>query len=72
MHIEQTSTPKETGKYILTFRGAMRIILVRLERKLQKRIIFYNMLANKPNLHYTRDITPKRATSGGAHLRGLA
>ena len=24
------------------------------------------------NLHYTRRITPKRVTSGGAHLRGLA
>ena len=24
------------------------------------------------NLHYTRAITPKRVTSGGAHLRGLA
>ena len=24
------------------------------------------------NLHYTRDITPKRVTSGGVHLRGLA
>ena len=26
----------------------------------------------KSNLHYTRGITPKRVTSGGAHLRGLA
>ena len=26
----------------------------------------------KSNLHYTRRITPKRVTSGGAHLRGLA
>ena len=26
----------------------------------------------KSNLHYTRGITPKRATSGGIHLRGLA
>ena len=25
----------------------------------------------KSNLHYTRDITPKRVTSGGVHLRGL-
>ena len=24
------------------------------------------------NLHYTRGNTPKRVTSGGAHLRGLA
>ena len=24
------------------------------------------------NLHYTRVITPKRVTSGGANLRGLA
>ena len=24
------------------------------------------------NLHYTRGIIPKRVTSGGAHLRGLA
>ena len=28
--------------------------------------------SKKSNLHYTRRITPKRATSGGAHLRGLA
>ena len=26
----------------------------------------------KPDLHHTRGITPKRVTSGGAHLRGLA
>ena len=26
----------------------------------------------KSNLHYTRRITPKRVTSCGAHLRGLA
>ena len=26
----------------------------------------------KSNLHYTRRVTPKRVTSGGAHLRGLA
>ena len=26
----------------------------------------------KSSLHYTRDITPKRSSSGGAHLRGLA
>ena len=26
----------------------------------------------KSNLYYTRGITPKRVTSGGAHLRGLA
>ena len=31
------------------------------------------MLSNKgSNLHYTRRITPKRVTSCGAHLRGLA
>ena len=33
---------------------------------------FYKkILQVKPNLHYTRAITPKRVTSGGAHLRGL-
>ena len=26
----------------------------------------------KSNLHYIRGITPKRVTSDGAHLRGLA
>ena len=26
----------------------------------------------KPTVHYTRDILPKRVTSGGTHLRGLA
>ena len=29
-------------------------------------------LKSKSNLHYTRRITPKRVTSCGAHLRGLA
>ena len=29
-------------------------------------------LLNEPNLPYTRGITPKRVTSGGAHLRGVA
>ena len=28
--------------------------------------------ASKSNFHYTRGITPKRVTSSGAHLRGLA
>ena len=28
------------------------------------------MLHKKSNLHYTRRNTPKRVTSGGAHLRG--
>ena len=32
---------------------------------------FYKSLKNS-NLHYTRGITPKRVTSGGAHLRSLA
>ena len=31
-----------------------------------------NILKTKSNLHYTRGITPKRVTSGGAHLRDLA
>ena len=30
------------------------------------------MLHKNSKLHYTRDITPKRVTSGGAHLRGAA
>ena len=30
------------------------------------------MLYKKSNLHYTRCNTPKRVTSGGAHLRGSA
>ena len=30
------------------------------------------MINIKSNLHYTRRITPKRVTSCGAHLRGLA
>ena len=29
-------------------------------------------VCSKSNLHYTRRITPKRVTSCGAHLRGLA
>ena len=30
------------------------------------------LVPKKSNLHYTRRITPKRVTSCGAHLRGLA
>ena len=30
------------------------------------------MLHKNSKLHYTRHITPKRVTSGGAHLRGAA
>ena len=33
---------------------------------------FFQRLITKSNLHSTRGITPKRVTSGGAHLRGLA
>ena len=29
-----------------------------------------NSHKSKSNLHYTRGITPKRVTRGGAHLRG--
>ena len=38
------------------------------------RVVAAKMAQNqiKSNLHYTRRITPKRVTSGGAHLRGLA
>ena len=28
-------------------------------------------IKKKSNLHYTRDITPKRVASSGIHLRGL-
>ena len=31
-----------------------------------------NLKKIRSNLHYTRRITPKRVTSGGAHLCGLA
>ena len=34
------------------------------------RVFFHKV--KKLNLHYTRDITTKRLTSGGSHLRGLA
>ena len=30
------------------------------------------LVGSKSNLHYTRGITPKRVTSGGARLRALA
>ena len=30
------------------------------------------LYTKKSNLHHTRGITPKRVTSGGAHLRGIA
>ena len=32
----------------------------------------YRLLLVIIDLHYARGITPKRVTSGGAHLRGLA
>ena len=35
-------------------------------------LVSFKQLIFKSNLHYTRIITPKRVTSGGAHLRGLA
>ena len=31
-----------------------------------------HFIKSKSNLHFTRGITPKRVTSCGAHLRGLA
>ena len=43
------------------------VIFLQLE---QKKLI--QTLARKSNLHYTRGITLKRATSGGAHFRSLA
>ena len=43
---------------------------VLLHLKLKKRL--YVTVFHKSNLHYTRGITPKRVTSGGAHLRGCA
>ena len=37
-----------------------------------KKIFKSSMSKIKSNPYYTRGITPKRATSGGAHLRDLA
>ena len=34
--------------------------------------LHYKFSSNKSNLYYGRGITPKRAASSGAHLRGLA
>ena len=39
---------------------------------LEKYCIVHQCSKIKSNLHYTRRITPKRVTSCGAHLRGLA
>ena len=33
---------------------------------------FHSRISKKSNLPYTRSSTPKRVTSGGAHLRGFA
>ena len=41
-----------------------------LSRKLDVFSLMFDQI--KSNLHYTRRITPKRVTSCGAHLRGLA
>ena len=35
-------------------------------------MIYFPHKLEHQNLHYTSGITPKRVTSGGAHLRGLA
>ena len=37
-----------------------------------KKIRISEYKVNKKNLHHTGGITPKRVTSGGVHLRGLA
>ena len=34
--------------------------------------VIFNLKSKKSNRHYTHGITPKRVTSGGAILRGLA
>ena len=48
------------------FRHAIRVRYFQLQQALA-------LSSNeKSNLQYTRDITPKRVTSGGAHLSGLA
>ena len=39
---------------------------------LHSNVLATNGLTNTSNLHYARMITPKRVTSGGVHLRGLA
>ena len=38
----------------------------------KKEVSYLNLKNQKSNLHYTCGITTKRATSDGAHLRGLA
>ena len=38
----------------------------------QKEETHYHQRISLQYFHYTRDITPKRVTSGGIHLRGLA
>ena len=45
----------------------IRIFIVRIAHNL-----FNNIFKSKSNLHYTRDITPKRVTIGGAHFHSLA
>ena len=44
----------------------------RLRQSYATALIKQVQLRYKPNLHYTRGITPKRVTSGKIHLRGLA
>ena len=38
----------------------------------RKEKVKFKKKSTQINLHYTRRITPKRVTSSGAHLRGLA
>ena len=40
--------------------------------KVQLRLKDRYEISNQKNFHYTRGITPKRVTSGGVHLHGLA
>ena len=50
----------------------MNILVLHYLKTVIKKLIFVTFTLKKSNLHYTRGITPKRVTSGRAHLRGLA
>ena len=47
-------------------------MLNKLLRKHRNFLKIKHVQKSKSNLHYTRRSTPKRVTSSGAHLRGLA
>ena len=74
-----TFTPKEPGRHILSvtkhgkhLTNSPFTIMVDGMKKETPEVEYGDFQCRKSNLHYTRGIKPKCATSGEAHLRGIA